>query len=146
MRKLRIIAVIVLVLLIGLLIIAPVINDSSAEKVSEKLADTPLPEKTEFVEQISQAGKLVGNGNGMQFFGAILIKSELSLEELDKYYADYRTNEWEYLVKVQEGKSIDIIDHGSLQFETEVKDSGYYIVYSWGEGNELFEGFDLRGH
>ena len=50
------------------------------------------------IESISRAGKLTGNGNGMQYFGAILIRSDLSLEELDAYYSRYRSNEWECLV------------------------------------------------
>ena len=89
---------------------------------------------------------LTGNGNGMQYFGAILIRSELSLEELDVYYSDYRSNEWEYLVETQERQPIEVIDHGTLQFTEEIKDSGYYIVYSWGSGNSLLEELDVRGH
>ena len=52
----------------------------------------------------------------MQYFGAILIKSELSLKELDDYYSDHRSNEWEYLVEIQGGQSIDVIDHETLNF------------------------------
>ena len=50
--------------------------------MEKELCETPLPEKTELIESISRAGKLTGNGNGMQYFGAILIRSDLSLEEL----------------------------------------------------------------
>lgn len=105
--------------------------------MEEALCEISLPEKTELIESLSQAGKLTGNGNGMQYFGAILIRSELSLEELDAYYSDYRSNEWEYLVEIQEGQPIEVIDHGKLQFTEEIKDSGYYIVYSWGNENSL---------
>ena len=35
------------------------------------------------IESLSEAGRLTGNGNGLQYFGAVLIRSELSLEELD---------------------------------------------------------------
>ena len=83
---------------------------------------------------------------GMQYFGAILIRSDLSLEELDAYYSRYRSNEWECLVKIQEGQSIEGIDHGTLQFAEEIKDRGYYIVYSWGSGNSLLDELDIRGH
>ena len=110
------------------------------------LCETPLPEQTELIEAISQTGKLTGNGNGMQYFGAILIKSELSLEELETYYSDYRSNEWEYLVEIQEGQSIKVIEHEALQFSEEIEDSGYYIVYSWGSGNSLLKELDIRGH
>ena len=98
------------------------------------------------IESLSQAGKLTGNGNGMQYFGAILIRSELSLEELETYYSDYRSNEWEYLVEIQEGQSIKVIEHKALQFSEEIEDSGYYIVYSWGSGNSLLKELDMRGH
>ena len=76
----------------------------------------------------------------------ILIRSDLSLEELDAYYSRYRSNEWECLVKIQEGQSIEGIDHGTLQFAEEIKDRGYYIVYSWGSGNSLLDELDIRGH
>ena len=110
------------------------------------LCEIPLPEETELIESLSQAGKLTGNGNGMQYFGAILIRSDLSLEELDAYYSGYRSNEWECLVETQEGQSIEVIDHETLQFSEEIKDSGYYILYSWGSGNSLLEELDIRGH
>ena len=55
-------------------------------------------------------------------------------------------NEWEYLVEIQEEKPIEVIDHGTLQFTEEIKDSGYHIVYSWGSGNSLLEELDIRGH
>ena len=84
--------------------------------MEKELCETPLPEKTELIESISRAGKLTGNGNGMQYFGAILIQSELSLKELDDYYSDHRSNEWEYLVEIQGGQSIDVIDHETLNF------------------------------
>ena len=69
-------------LLIGGVISIPLINNHTAYKVEKELCETPLPEKTELIESISRAGKLTGNGNGMQYFGAILIRSDLSLEEL----------------------------------------------------------------
>ena len=72
--------------LIGGVISIPLINNHTAYKVEKKLCETPLPEKTELIESISRAGKLTGNGNGMQYFGAILIRSDLSLEELDASY------------------------------------------------------------
>lgn len=108
--------------------------------------ETPLPEKTELIESILRAGKLTGNGNGMQYFGAILIRSDFSLEELDAYYSGYRSNEWEYLVDIQEGQEIEVVDHSTLQFAEQIESKGYYIVYSWGDGNSLLKEIDIRGH
>lgn len=148
MKKLKVVGILAAVVLIGGVISIPLINNHIAYKVEKALCEIPLPEETELIESLSQAGKLTGNGNGMQYFGAILIRSELSLEELDAYYSDYRSNEWEYLVETQEGQPIEVIDHGTLQFSEEINDSGYYIVYSWGSGNSLLEelDMDIRGH
>ena len=146
MKKLKLVGMLVAVVLIGGVISISFINNNIAYKVEKELCETPLPEKTELIESISRAGKLTGNGNGMQYFGAILIRSDLSLEELDAYYSGYRSDEWECLVETQEGQSIEVIDHETLQFSEEIKDSGYYILYSWGSGNSLLEELDIRGH
>ena len=146
MKKLKLVGILAAVVLIGGVISIPLINNYTAYKVERVLCDISLPEEAELIESLSQAGKLTGNGNGMQYFGAILIRSELSLEELDAYYSDYRRNEWEYLVEIQKGQSIEVIDHETLQFSEEIKGSGYYIVYSWGSGDSLLQELDMRGH
>ena len=146
MKKLKLVGILVAVVLIGGSLSIPLINNHTAYKVEKALCEIPLPEETELIESLSQAGKLTGNGNGMQYFGAILIKSELSLEELDAYYSGYRSNEWECLVETQEGQNIEVIDHVTLQFTEEIKGNGYYIVYSWGSGKSLLEELDIRGH
>ena len=145
MKKAKILGICLIVLILAIFVSVPVYNNYCAYKVEKVLCETPLPEQTELLEAISQAGKLTGNGNGMQYFGAMLIRSELSLEELNTYYSDYRSNEWDYLVEVQEGQSVEVIDHGTLQFSEEIKDSGYYIVYSWGNGISLLKELDIRG-
>lgn len=146
MKRLKVVGMLAAVVLIVGVISIPFINNHTAYKVEKTLCEIPLPEETELIESLSEAGKLTGNGNGMQYFGVILIRSELSLEELDAYYSDYRSNEWEYLVETQEGQSIEVIDHGTLQFTEVIKNSGYYIVYSWGSGNPLLEELDIRGN
>lgn len=146
MKKIKLVGILAAVVLIGSVISIPLINNHTAYKVEKALCEILLPEETELIESLSQAGKLTGNGNGMQYFGAIIIKSELSLEELETYYSDYRSNEWEYLVEIQEGQSIKVIEHKALQFSEEIEDSGYYIVYSWGSGNSLLKELDIRAH
>ena len=85
MKKRSIIGILIAAIFTGIVVLIPLINNQCAYMVEKKLCETPLPEKTEFIESLSRAGKLTGNGNGMQYFGAILIESELSLEELDSY-------------------------------------------------------------
>lgn len=138
---------VVAVALVILLALTPAINDKSAESVRDTLEDTPLPPDTELIDTVAKAGKLTGNGNGMQFFGAILIESSRSLDELESFYSNYRQNEWEYLVERQEGQAIRQIEHGNLAFTAELAPTeNYYIVYSWGNGVEPFAYLDIRGH
>ena len=145
-KALAFLIVAVIILIIGLYILLPFMNNRAAEQVAEDLRSLPLPEKTELVEVQSAAGKLVENGNGMQYFGAILIKSELSLDALKTYYAGYAKEEWECIVEKQDNKAIQVIEHGNLNFETEIYSEDFYIVYSWGSNDSIFHEFDLRGH
>ena len=146
-KILTVIGIFFLVLLIIFFISVPIVNDNSAKKEKKFLEELPLPADTELVESLSQAGKFTGNGNGMQYFAAILIKSELSLEELDFFYEPYRQNEWDCMIKKQEGQEIDVIEHGTITFKESLSsDENYFFVYSWGSGISPFDQLDLRGH
>lgn len=124
----------------------PIVNDSVANKTAISVKNIELPGNTEYIETFSKAGKLVGNGNGMQYLGGILIKSDLSLEELQSYYSQYAQNEWECNVKKQTDKSIQIVEHGTLSLKDAMHDGNYYIVYSWGDYYSIFSELDIRGH
>lgn len=146
MKKVLAIVVLIAVIFLSALICTPAVNDNTAKETANELLDIPLPDHTEFVETVYKAGKLVGNGNGMQYFGAILIKSELSLEELKEYYLSFSENEWECIVEKQTGTDIKVIEHGRLTFKTDIEGDNYYIVYSWGENDAVFGEWDIRGH
>ncbi|MDO4168248.1 MAG: hypothetical protein Q4D32_12660 [Eubacteriales bacterium] len=130
----------------GILFLAPIRNDSVSKKTADSLANLPLPEDTELIEKVYKTGKLVGNGNGTQYFEAILIKSSLSLEELKAYYSGFAEHEWECAVENQEESRISLVEHGNLTFQTEMEGDEYYIVYSWGSNQGIFHELDLRGH
>ncbi|MDE5820370.1 MAG: hypothetical protein K2N41_03720 [Lachnospiraceae bacterium] len=130
----------------SVLIAAPIVNDHMAKKTAKELADLPLPNNTELIESVYKAGKLVGNGNGMQYFGAILIKSDLSLEELQEYYSGFAESEWKCIVENQTDKKIRMVEHTRLTFQSDIEGDHYYIVYSWGENHTIFHELDLRGH
>ncbi|MGO4184251.1 hypothetical protein AB4Z17_24015 [Paenibacillus sp. TAF43_2] len=140
------IAVVVLVIPIASI---PFVNNNIAYSIKKDLIRLNLPDKTEIIDAVSSAGKLVGNGNGMQFFGAILIKSELALEELNNFYSVYRKNDWSYIVEKQVSNHIAFIEHDDLTFKALNKDEkliNYYIVYTWGSSNYPLSDLDLRGH
>lgn len=143
--KKTIVCVLIAVFLIGGFIVSiPLVNDNSARKVENELLEIPMPEGTVAVESLSKAGKLVGNGNGMQYFGAVLVKSKLSAEELSAYYLDKLSG---VVVKKQSTREIEAVEHHKLSFETDIDGvPGYYIVYRFGEGIYPFSRLDIRGH
>lgn len=144
--------VILIIAVVGLFLTVvsiPFINNYIAYSIKKDLIRLSLPDKTEILDAVSSARKLVGNGNGMQFFGAILIKSELNLDELNNFYSEYRENEWSYIVEKQASNHIDFIDHGDVTFKAlnaDEKLNNYYIVYTWGDSNYPLSDLDLRGH
>ena len=145
-RMLVIIFLTVAIIFLVVMIAAPIVNDNMAKKTANELVDLPLPDNTELIESIHKAGKLVGNGNGMQYFGAILIKSELSLDELKEYYLEFADSEWKCIVENQINTDVGIIEHTRLTFKTDIEGNNYYIVYSWGDNNTIFHELDIRGH
>ncbi len=147
MKKAVMTVIVVVVLVVfAVLAAAPIVNDHVAKRTADGLVDLPLPSGTKLLEEVYQARKLVGNGNGMQYFGAILIQSGQSLEELQEYYGSFAEHEWECVVERQTGTDVAVIEHGRLSFETDAAQEGYYIVYSWGENHTFFHELDIRGH
>lgn len=147
MKKILVIVVLTAVMiLLSILTAAPIINDAIAKKTANELVHFRLPNNTELIESVYKAGKLAGNGNGMQYFGAILIKSELSLDELKEYYSEFADSEWNCIVENQTNTDIEMIEHEKLTFQADIDGNNYYIVYSWGNNNTIFHELDIRGH
>ena len=147
LKKILSVTICIFAIRISLFVVGiPLANNHYAEQVEKELRETPLPEKTEIIDSVSQTGKLVGNGNGMQYFGAILLKSKLSLNNLEDYYSAYQKNEWSYVVEPQKTQIIEVVEHNRISFSEKVDDEGYYIVYSWGDGPDVLEELDFRGH
>lgn len=129
-----------------LLAVFPAMNDGIARGVARELERIPLPAQTELVETVSAAGNLNGNGNKIQYFGALLLKSRLTEQQLDEYYRAYRAAEWQCRVAPQTGAAIAETEHPVYSFDTlrgETDFSGYYIVYTWGDSHWLLQA-DIR--
>lgn len=139
----RVAMVFIAVVLLLFSVVIPIVNNAIALGVENDLKSIPLPEKTELVESISKAGKLVGNGNGMQYFGAILIKSDLYPDELAEYYKEYGC-----YVTGQPTAEI-LTTGGALSFNHSEYGATYFIVYRWGSAPGWLRDWldtDLRGH
>ena len=147
MKKIKkILLIIFITLLLLFFICIPITNNLIAARVESKIKDIPLPKDTEIIDSISIAGKLTGNGNGMQYFGAILIKSNLDIIELENYYKSYRKNEWSLNIKKQDTTHIDVIDHGEYSFSSRGSLDNCYIIYSWKSNKLDILSLDIRGH
>lgn len=145
-----------MILLVLLFVVLPLyitlVNNIIAINTRRTLEKIDVPEKSNIVDSIDIAGKLSGNGNGMQYFGAILVESDLSETELTEYYRKYRKNEWSFLVSKQSSSRISVVDKYGYSFKNydESKKDKYYIIYSWGSSKNVFLSdileLDIRGH
>ncbi len=149
-----------LIILVALLLVFPVIsfigitvaNDCIAAKVEKELTSYPLPDKTVLVDSLSVAGKLTGNGNGMQYMGAVLITSELDQQTILEHYQ----NEFDYVeVHRQISETINSLHPDSVTFKRfdHDNDTPSYSVICWGSRSDYVSNdiawildFDIRGH
>lgn len=135
-------AAVLFLLPIAVNIFVMAVNDAYAVMAEKKLKQLPLPEDTVFIESFSKAGKLSGNGNGMQYLGVMLITSELPLEQLKEYYGQYDC----CFVSEQDTARIENL-HGMLSFKTDPVPDNAYMVELWGDAPAwFFVDFDIRGH
>lgn len=144
----KIIILVPIFILVMMMAISYPINNMIANNIITELKQNPLPEKTVIVEEKSIAAKLCGNGDGVQYFGALLLKSELSLKDLDNYYSQFRNREECNMVERQCGQDIEQNEFPALQelsFDTDIDDENYYILYTWGNYDSIFTYLDWRG-
>ena len=128
-------------------------NDRIAQSLKDTLLAHPLPPETVLVDSKAVAGKMTGNGNGMQYYGMLLVKTALTEEELAAYYRD--TLETEYGLFVDEQKTQMISDwYADCWFEYWLGGGGHYRVTLYRDSvagceDSLWEAIlnmDLRGH
>ncbi len=146
-RVLGIGAGIVALAVIGFFVSIPLVNDAAARAVESELLALPLPEGAELVDSMSQAAKISGNGNGMQYVGALLIRSGQQIYRIRDFY-DAQNERFGTSATVIStmGSEVSAL-HGARGFLSEPGEPGLFIVLDWGEGpGPIHEEFDLRGH
>lgn len=134
-----------MLVLVGMPIAVSLVNDAAARRIEAQLLELQLPDGAALVDSMSQAGKLVGNGNGMQYLGALLISSDDDREELQQFYEG---------IGGAAGLEITVVPaeevqgfHGVDGFLADPGAVGTFVVEAWGDGpGWFFEDFDLRGH
>ncbi len=111
-------------ILISSFFISPFINDLILSSFADGLFKQPLPPKTVLIEKSKDVGCLIGNGDHCDFLAIMFIKTELSKEEIERYYSN---------VKIKPPKKFDYnFKHNDVQIEVFLRD-------------EAEEPFDGRG-
>ena len=90
-KKIGIIFITFLIMVVLFYVVIHVVNNHIAKRMERQLLECQLQPNSEIIDSVSIAGKMQGNGNGMQWFGIILIRSEMNEVELSKWY-DSRVN------------------------------------------------------
>lgn len=158
MKKLGIVLGVCGVLIVLFYAVIHIVNDQIAEGLEEKLLNCPLPPNSEMVESVSIAGKKQGNGNGMQYFGIILIRSEMNEDELAQWYNSRVDTEKNDLIYVMRQETREIFKYGVYYGDHRFKhysgeDDLYQVCFfrnitagSGSSNRERILNFDLRGH
>lgn len=152
MKKIfKYIMVIFLLLIIPVaLLYVPIGNNIILKMHSNELKHFKLNATYKILAADNECGKLVGNGNGMQYFSALLIQSNEDLI--------WENNDWEgvFLIEVNDASFYDFIngyDYGDYckNIKKKLREIGdsknYYVLYSF--KNAPFDSIwnnDLRAH
>ena len=126
-------------------------NNRIAEGLQKQLVDCMLPPNTELVDSAAVAGRLQGNGNGMQYFGVALIHSNLDDGPLRTWYEAQLPNE-EYIWVTR--RESELFDSSTRLFKDFEDDGHYWFVMlsrynPIGKDATLLDGLrdiDIRGH
>jgi hypothetical protein len=136
-RIIRVWMVVVAVALLVMGLAVPIANNAVAMRDSRALKDLTSTEIVTVLESTSLAGRFFGSGGHMQYFAALLVRSDRSLEELNAYYAAFNKSAQLYRVEVQQGQEITVLPDETLKFRETVGENGYYIVYSIRQGGNV---------
>ena len=126
------------------------VNNRIATNIESELVKYELPANTVLIESYSNAGKMVGCGNGMQYMGCLLVESDLTAEELNAHYSTEFDDIEVYLQKPEPSGYMDGAYYSNRAFANFSPEQGktYYTVTCWdfgGSHSDILD-FDIRGH
>lgn len=139
-RLRRVIRTSMITLAVFLLVIAlaiPIANNAIALSEENRLKDLPLPDGAKLISSVSTAGDLTPVGNRMEYYGAILIQSDLSEEEVESHYSQYRRQVLDCMIEDASGarELLSALELESVEpaFAADAIQDDWYLVYSWGD-------------
>ena len=143
-----------LVVIILFHVIIHLSNNIIAWGLERQLLKCPLPPDSQLLESVSIAGKMEGNGNGMQWFGIILIASDMDEAALSEWYSTHISLRDGDTVSVFRQDAPGIFGYGPPRFNNYAPECDCYQVRIFrasavGAESTLWEALlndDLRGH
>lgn len=155
MKSRWILQLVITCLIIGLFVLMLNYNNFVLTRFSSQLFEMDLPEDIYIMEEHKVRGKLNGNGNGMDFFACILVKTKRLQKELYDYLnnyefapaKDHETVETEVIKLRSNRLETKYVEHEEIVFETiqnEVNFDDYYVLIIYDGGYSA--DFDILGH
>ena len=136
--------ILILTLLTAVLLISiPFVNDYTTARLEKALLNAPLPDGAVLIDHASAAGKLIGNGNGMQYLAVIVIRTDLSFDELEAHYSALRSRSDDFLVL--SATETNRLPNDKLDLLPQYPNDAY-LIYTWGASNFPLRNLDLRAH
>ncbi len=148
-RVIRAIMIVLAVMLLVMGLAVPIANNAVAMGVAREMEALSLPADTTLLESTSLAGRFADTAGSVQYFAALLIRSDRPLEELRAHYAQFNTDMIAtYRVEPQSGQEITVLNGTDLSFRETVVQEGCYIVYTirtGGNAAQWWLDMDVRG-
>ena len=148
MKKI-IVVVVAAVLCVALIGTGCISNRLNLKRMSAVLVDTVSEYADgEIIEVRDTYGKLIGNGNGIQYFGAALLEKD-AITDPDALLADLDAKFEVVGILDQKGNSVDVkyLEHQSLNYGSALEPGKEYVtVFYFNSWDENSNEFDLLGH
>ncbi len=128
MKKVRFIILTIVLLMVAFFVTVHIANNHIAETLKQKLLDCSLPAETQLLESESFARKMSGNGNGMQWYGIILVKSSQDETALYEWFNSMMNDDADESLMVFEQNSPEIFDAGNKTFKMYTGEEGCYQI------------------
>lgn len=146
-RTLGVIMLILIITVTGVIILTSWNPSILRGLVNDLESEIEATEGIELIETQSAYGKLNGNGNGFNYFGAALVKAD-DTAVLDELIKKLDTGFEIVGYEAQSGTKIGIkyLERHDLYYEIEPSADGYYTVYFYNSSHPHTNPLDPNGH
>ncbi len=149
MKAIKVIIVILVFAVVGFAVASIFVDNFTSSSIESSLKGIAVPQNSSVDASVSKTGKL-NQTAVLQYYGAILVKSSMPLGNIRSYYNANKPADIAEInvINLADGKSVlgDTFP-GDLRFsQHDAAPNGYYIVYSFGEGQMPFPMGDFRSY